>query len=185
MSTDQQLVQKVLQGDTSSFKELVHLYERLVFSVVAKLVVHPQEEIEDICQEVFITVFRKLKTFKFESKLSTWIASIAYRQALDHIRKNRPDLTELEERELDTTESTTPETLLTSANEAIFVKQQVALLPAKYKLVITLFHLQEMSIKEIAAIMKSNEGAVKVLLFRARKQLKEQLAHYSLERKQT
>lgn len=185
MTSDQQLVQDVLNGDASSFKVLVHQYERLVFSIVGKLVVQPKEEVEDICQEVFFTVYKKLKTFKFQSKLSTWITSITYNQALDHIRKNRPDLAELEGNEWENADSQTPETLLTAANEADFVKQQVAKLPARYKLVITLFHLQEMSIKEIAAAMESNEGAVKVLLFRARKLLKEQLAQYTLETKHT
>lgn len=182
MTSDKTLVDHVLNGDASSFKVLVHQYERLVFSIVSKLVGGPEEEIEDICQEVFLTVYQKLKSFRFQSKLSTWIATIAHNLALNHLKKRKNYHAELEDEVFENPDNSTPETILTAATEAEFLRSQVALLPTKYRVALTLFHLDEFHIDEVSAIMKISEGSVKVLLFRARKQLKERLALYKTEK---
>lgn len=182
MTSDKELVDHVVNGDVSAFKVLVHQYERLVFSIVSKLIVEPKEEIEDVCQEVFLRVHQKLGSFKFQSKLSTWIATIAHNLALTYLKKNRPVHTSLDEDVLESPDGNTPESILTASTEAEFIRSQIDLLPTKHKIALSLFHLDEFNIREVSSVMKISEGAVKVLLFRARKQLKERLEFYKTEK---
>ncbi|MGB3588072.1 MAG: sigma-70 family RNA polymerase sigma factor, partial [Tunicatimonas sp.] len=86
MTDDTTLVSLVKRGNAVAFRQLVQLHERLVFHMVHRIVNQP-EDCEDICQEVFMRVFQKIHLFNFESKLSTWIATIAYRTALNYARE--------------------------------------------------------------------------------------------------
>ena len=78
MHEDRELVYKILNGNKSSFSILVKKYERMVWFMVSRMVID-EDEIKDICQEVFIKVYLHLEKFNFDSKLSTWIATITYR----------------------------------------------------------------------------------------------------------
>src|SRR5688500_2381800 len=88
MTDDRTLVANVLAGDMNAFRLLVKQHERLVAHMVGRLVKKP-EEAEELCQDVFLRVYDKLGEFNFQSKLSTWIATIAYRYALNHLRKQK------------------------------------------------------------------------------------------------
>ena len=83
---DAELVNQVLNGNENAFRFLVAKHQRLVMHVVGRIV-QRQEDVEDVCQEVFIKVFRQLKRFRGDSRLSTWIATIAYNTGISHIRK--------------------------------------------------------------------------------------------------
>ena len=78
MIEDRALVSKVLNGDMNAFRLLIRQHERLVAHMVSK-VVKSAEEREEVCQDVFLRVYEKLNEFNFQSRLSTWIATIAYR----------------------------------------------------------------------------------------------------------
>src|ERR1700677_342870 len=88
MFDEKLVVLKALQGDMRAFERLVKQYEKLVSFVVYRLI-RNKEDVEDVCQDVFIKVHRNLAQFDFKSKLATWIASIAYRAAVDHLKKYR------------------------------------------------------------------------------------------------
>jgi RNA polymerase sigma factor (sigma-70 family) len=83
---DGELVQQILNGNSNAFRFLVAKHQRLVVHIVGRIV-QRHEDVEDICQEVFMKVFRKLKHFRGDSKLSTWIARIAYNTSISHVRK--------------------------------------------------------------------------------------------------
>lgn len=85
---DGELVQQVLNGNNNAFRFLVSKYQRLVLHIVGRMV-QQNDQVEDICQEVFIKIFKTLKRFRGDSKLSTWIAKIAYNTAVTHIRKEK------------------------------------------------------------------------------------------------
>ena len=85
---DARLVKAVIRGDTTAFKHLVNRYEKLVCSIVFKMV-EGTEDREDICQEVFLKVYDKLPSFRFEAKLSTWIGNIAFNASINHLRKKK------------------------------------------------------------------------------------------------
>ena len=91
MYDERELVTKVLAGDGKAFQLLIKQYQRLVWHIVTKMV-HNEDDVKDISQDVFIQVYQKLETFQFNAKLSTWIATIAYRYTLNQLKKNLPYL---------------------------------------------------------------------------------------------
>ena len=177
MFNEKQVVADILRGKATAFEQLVRQYERLVFSIAGRLVDSATDK-EDIAQEVFIKVYKGLPKFQYESKLSTWIAQIAYFTAVTYVKKHyRSDVSNLPERFDETlfTEEN-PETLATKRDMAKYVERLVEQLPVAFRTVITLFHTHEFSCEEISQVTGMPEGTVKSYLFRARKLLKEKLS---------
>jgi len=173
---EKELIHQICNGNPQAFRFLVKQYERLVFHVAARLL-NRQEDLEDICQEVFIKVHQKLPDFRGESKLSTWIATIAYRVSINHLKKKK-NLTDIDdsEREFlhdDMITNDHPQDIVEKKELKIFVRKMVDQLPSQYKTVLSLYHLEEMGYKEIVEITGLPEGTVKNYIFRARKLLKE------------
>ncbi len=88
MYEDRELVNKILNGNKQAFSLLVKQYEKLVWRLVSRMVLD-EDELKDICQEIFIKIYINLEKFKFDSKLSTWIATISYRLTLNHLKKSK------------------------------------------------------------------------------------------------
>jgi RNA polymerase sigma factor (sigma-70 family) len=86
MYNDRELVDKILNENKSAFSILVKKYERMVWFLVSRMVLD-EDETKDICQEAFIKVYLNLDKFNFESKLSTWIATVTYRLTLNYLKK--------------------------------------------------------------------------------------------------
>jgi RNA polymerase sigma-70 factor (ECF subfamily) len=180
MTDDRTLVSRVLTGDTQAFMLLIRQHERLVAHMIGRLV-KSQEDREELCQDVFLKVHEKLAEFGFQSKLSTWIATIAYRHAINHLRKKKMFFSDMPEEEAFTkkfVEESNPETLAEDRDMDDFVLKLVDQLPAQYKMVLTLYHLDGMHYPEIAEITKMPEGTVKNYIFRARNLLKEKVKMY-------
>jgi RNA polymerase sigma factor (sigma-70 family) len=180
MQNEEEMISRIVNGDVTAFKILVKQYEKLVTYMVSRLVQN-KEDSQDICQEVFLKVYRHLGGFKFQSKLSTWIAQIAYGTAINHLKKvsGKKNLTD-DIADFENYHKTTedPETILTKKDTAAFIQQQIEQLPVHYRTVLTLYHLNEFSYLEIEEITGMPEGTVKNYLFRARKLLKEKLEIY-------
>ena len=180
MTDDRTLVTRVLSGDTQAFMLLIKQYERLVAHMVGR-VIKNEEDREELCQDVFLRVHAKLGEFNFQSRLSTWIATIAYRHAINHLRKKKMLFSEIPDEEAFTkkfVEESNPETLAEERDLDLFVLKLVEDLPPQYKLVLTLYHLEGMSYPEIGEVTKMPEGTVKNYLFRARNLLKEKVKSY-------
>ncbi|MGB3849813.1 MAG: sigma-70 family RNA polymerase sigma factor [Tunicatimonas sp.] len=182
MNNDAALVTAVLNGDPHAFYNLVQQHQKLVGHLVSRMV-NRTEDCEDICQEVFLRVYQRLPSFRFQSKLSTWIATVAYRTALNYIQKEKKNATEPLEYAAEYPQD------LPDAGDQIdqkathtFIHQQIAQLPVQYRTVLTLFHLEEMSLSEIHEITGMPLGTIKNYLFRARKQLKDKLQQHFLDR---
>ena len=136
------------------------------------------EDVEDICQEVFIKVFRKMKNFRGDSRLSTWIAKIAYNTSISHVRKHRKDETSYDENPglvVNEKEGEATHKIVEREEAKRFLLEKIEELPVHYRTVLTLFHLEEFSYKEIEEITEMPEGTIKSYLSRARKILKEKL----------
>jgi len=180
MTDPRKLVEHILAGDQDSFRTLVKENQRLVCHVVFRMI-PPGPDQEDICQEVFIKVYQNLDKFRFDSKLSTWIARIAYNTCLNFLDKKKlplyDDLTDHDasfEPEAPG-DSSRPDLAFESAQTGIILQEEIDRLPILYKTIVTLFHIDRMSYSEIAQIMKMPEGTVKSYLFRARKTIKSRL----------
>ena len=180
MMDDKTLVTRVLTGDTQAFVQLMKQHERLVVHMVGRLVKNESDR-EELCQDVFVRVYEKLGEFTFQSRLSTWIATIAYRQAINHMRKKKILFEDIAEEEAFTVrfvEEENPETVAEEKDLDAIVLKLVDALPPQYKIVLTLFHLEGMTYPEITEVTKMPEGTVKNYLFRARKLLKEKVKMY-------
>lgn len=178
--TDQALVSGVLSGDTQAFRLLIKQHERLVTHMIGR-VVKSDVEREELCQDVFLRVYDKLSEFTFQSKLSTWIATIAYRHAINHLRKRKLILSDIPDEDRFTErfiEVENPESLVSDQDMNDFVLQLMEQLPPQYKMVLTLYHVDDMNYSEIGAITGMPEGTVKNYLFRARHLLKEKVKKY-------
>jgi RNA polymerase sigma-70 factor (ECF subfamily) len=180
MIDDRALVTKILEGDVQAFRLLISRHERLVAHMIGRLVKGVEEK-EELCQDVFLKVYEKLGEFSFQSRLSTWIATIAYRHAINHLRKKKMYYAELPGEE-DITASfvsaDNPESVVTEKDMDEFIFKLIDELPPQYKAVLTLYHLEEMTYPEICEITSMPEGTVKNYLFRARNLLKEKVKKY-------
>lgn len=176
MFDEKEIVQRILKDDFRAFELLVKQYEKLVFFVIHRLV-QDQQNKEDICQDVFIKVYQNLGKFQFQSRLSTWIARIAYLTAVDDLRKNKKDFFAEYPDDIDRFYFTeeNPEEELIQKDSAVYINHIIEQMPMQYKTVITLYHLNDFSCAEIQEITGIPEGTVKSHLFRARKLMKEKI----------
>jgi RNA polymerase sigma factor (sigma-70 family) len=180
MIDQQDLVRHILDGDKRAFRTLVEQHQRLVGHVVFRML--PMEaDREDLCQEVFLRVYQNLGRFRFDAKLSTWIATIAHNCCLDFLAKKRLPLyddlaVDGEMPEPAAPDSFSPEQITSDGETAGILRREIDHLPPVYKTIVTLYHLDDLSYGEIARIMNMPEGTIKSYLFRARRLLKDRLA---------
>jgi len=180
MIEERALVQKVLEGDMQAFRLLIHRHQRLVAHMIGRLVKGSGER-EELCQDVFLRVHEKLGEFTFQSKLSTWIATIAYRHAINHLRKQKMLFSDLPDEESFTKrfiEEENPETITEEKDMDALVTRLIEKLPVQYKTILTLYHVEHMSYPEICEVTGLPDGTVKSYLFRARNLLKEKVKKY-------
>lgn len=183
--TDRTLVEKVLRGDTRAFGTIVGDTEKLVAQIVFKMIPNAEDR-KDLAQDIYIKAYKKLSGFKFESRLSTWIARIGYNTCLDYLRKKKlapdgPVYPREGEREGDHTDHLTGpvgmrvDTLLQQKDLSSLLKMETEKLPPVYKTLIGLYHTEDLSYDEIGQITGLPEGTVKSYLFRARRTLRNNL----------
>ena len=180
--TDKELVKKILEGDTQIFSIVISNTQNLVISIAYKMVKDPEDR-KDLMQEVYLKVYDKLAGFRFNSKLSTWIGTITYNTCLKYLGKKKiPILNATEETEqeywnyvesqiLDNTESQT-EVIFIRKERSQILESEIEKLAPLYRTIISLYHKQELSYKEISTITGLKEGTLKSYLYRARRQLK-------------
>lgn len=177
MIDDKALVSRVLSGDMQAFRALIKKHERLVAHMVGRLV-KTEEDREELCQDVFMKVYEKIGDFSFQSQLSTWIATIAYRHAINHLRKKKIVVAELMEHDNLVFVSDEKADDLAEQDVEEYLVKLIDSLPVQYKVVITLFHLEHKNYAEIGEITGMPEGTVKNYLFRARQLLKDKAKKY-------
>ena len=179
MTEDKNLIYSILSGEINAFAELIEQYKKLVFHIVFRIV-KDREEREDICQDVFIKVYQGLKGFKGDCKLSSWIGKIAYNTSLNHIGKRHDDLWEDMDHREGFLESVNgngyqPDHFATQNNYGDILRSEIRQLPEQQKIIISLYHFDDLSYQEISEITGLPDGTVKSYLFRARQSLKERL----------
>ncbi|MFQ5638066.1 MAG: RNA polymerase sigma factor [bacterium] len=179
MINDKLLIDKILAGTPNAFPTLIRQYQRLVCHIVFRMVPNDLDR-EDVCQNVFIKVYKNLAKFQFESKVSTWIAKIAYNTCLNHLKKKAvplfDDLTAPDE-SIDNCvpDLYSPADYAAKKDLSSKLQAEIEKLPLQFRTILTLYHLDEMRYAEITEILGLPEGTVKSYLFRARKMLKERL----------
>jgi RNA polymerase sigma factor (sigma-70 family) len=182
---ERELVKRILSGSNSAFGELIKNTQRLVFSITLRMLNNPSDN-DDICQDIFIKAYTNISKFKFDSKLSTWIARIAYTTCVNHIQKKKTGLLDdmiiRDEEEDESFSNRIKDDSTEMPDESLFIKElksrlaeEINLLPPLLKTIIGLYHQEEMSYVEIVEVTGLPVGTVKSYLFRGRKLLKEKL----------
>ena len=176
---DDKLVAQALRGREDSYKKLVDKYDRPIYFHIRKMI-KETEMVEDLVQEVFIKAFKNLKTYSNEYAFSTWLYRIATNHTIDYLRKkklqtfsiNDPIKTKDGEMEVQLPDNTyaTDTPVMKSERKAI-VQDAIANLPEKYRKVIQMRHMDELTYDEIADELDLPLGTVKAHIFRARELL--------------
>jgi len=181
-TTDQELINQTLKGDTRSFGVLVERYQDFVFTIVYRMV-KVREEAEEVSQDTFIKAFESLASYRGEAKFSSWLYSIAYRKALDSIRKNKKNKTseiidDITEGEIDSIDNALH--FLEVKERKKTIQECILKLSEEEAAIITLYYFDDQSVREIAVITKLSEDNVKIKLYRSRKKLFSLLKHFVL-----
>lgn len=145
---------------------------------IALKILRNQEDAEDAAQESFVKAYQQLHTFQGNSKFSTWLYTIVYRTSVSKLQKARILTFTIDDdlSENFTYDYSSPQLERLQENEQkYYVKKAIAKLPEAEALLITLFYLNENTVKEIEEIMGLTESNIKVKLFRARKILEKEL----------
>lgn len=186
---DTELVTQFRKGNNQAFEELVVRYTPKAHSLVRRLT-RNQEDAEEVLQDVFVTVFRKIDGFEGKSSFSSWLYRITVNAALMKLRKrNRNQLVSIEEVVNQVKNVAATQFLYRSEGEAGAVRAEVAealesaidSLPDDYKPVFILRDVHGLTSKQVATILDITVPAVKSRLHRARLALREQLEPFYKE----
>lgn len=171
--SDTYYIQRIQEGDTGAFACLLDRYSNPVYSLVLRIV-RNREDAEELAQDVFLKVFRKLGTFHGDSAFSTWIYRIAYNTAVSETRKKKREFLAIDDSVL---ENVSEENLAgmfgKSEAEGQLEQLDAALgqLPPDERALIGLFYMEEKSIDDIASVTGLSASNVKTRLHRIRKKL--------------
>jgi RNA polymerase sigma-70 factor (ECF subfamily) len=167
---DHMLIRQSIQGDLSAFRKLVESYQKYVYSLAFRSLLH-KADAEDAVQDTFIKVWLNLKYFDFRGKFTTWVYRIVVNICLDRLkRKNRHAFSNLPtiDGDLDPISLVPEPEIIDEKYLAAYIKTLAENLSSKQRMVFILRDLQDLSIKEVSQVMQITEGAVKTNLYLAR-----------------
>lgn len=168
--TDEELAVKVAAGSRPSFEELVSRYSSRLFYFLRHRT-DTDQDIEDLIQETFLKAFKGMKSFDPEFKFSTWIYTIAVRQAISRYRTNK----KMKANPADIPHIPEPEEIVIQKEESKNLWRLASNLPKKEFEALWLHYYEDMPVKEIAKITKKKPITVRVLLHRARLNLAQKI----------
>lgn len=180
MSEDQELVKAVLARTPGAFERLVARHQNLVWHLVYRMVQHP-EDARELSQDVFFRVHERLHQYRFESALSTWIGRVAFSVASRHMQKKKLPMVEPSADEdgvapwEQVSDGFDLESACADGELMQLLGAAIEKLPPLQRTLVTLYHLDEMPVGEIASVTGLPEGTVKNYLFRARSRLRQLL----------
>lgn len=175
--TDEELVREIVaKKDSYYFSILYDRYARFVYSKCYTFV-NSEEEAQDLTHDIFIKIFINLKSFKGESKLSTWIYSITYHFCIRHINKKKSEKIIFSDEIIEGVyeEDTNDEQFESELFEIQYTQLQAILLQLSVedRMILLMKYQDDLSVKEIMKMLKLNESAVKMRLLRAKKKVLE------------
>jgi RNA polymerase sigma-70 factor (ECF subfamily) len=190
---ERRLIRRLKDRDERAFREMVLTYQQPVYNLIFRMI-GLREEAEDLAQEVFVTVFKAIDSFRGDSQLGTWIYSIAVNQCRNRFkylaRRHYHRTQSLDQQASDPPsepaagavplhgEIGQPDALLEGKRLESTIQQAIAALDEEHRLLIVLRDVQGLSYQEICRITGMIEGTVKSRLHRARMMLKERLEPY-------
>jgi RNA polymerase sigma-70 factor, ECF subfamily len=184
---DGSLVREAQGGSKAAFGQLVHTYDQAVLRLALRLT-GSQSDAQDIHQEAFLRVYKKLDGFRFECSFATWIYRIVTNICLDHLRRNqarkRNGTIEVNDDDLlnelsDDRPGNNPERQLLDQELSAQILRALKRLTPRERMVFDLKHFQGLTLRSVSEILNSSEGSVKMTFFRATQRLRFQLGRYT------
>ena len=183
--SESEVIAAVLAGEIQLYHELIRPYERSVY-VMALSYMKNEADAEDVAQEAFVRAFRKLSSFRAESKFSTWLISITINEARTRLRRQALVRMEPLDQLPDEDKGISPALLrdwreipsevVEREEVRVLIQRAVEQLPEIYRQVFLLRDVEELTISETAEALNISIPSIKVRLHRARMMLQKQLA---------
>ena len=176
-ASDFALAQRAAQGDMQAFEELFRLYRRMVYGLCLRMT-QDVSEAEDVTQEVFVLLFRKIGGFRGEANFTTWLHRLTVNQVLMRFRKNKSRREDaLEDEEIHQHESVRPTSPKASQLiDRITLESALAQLPPGYRAAFVLHDIEGYEHEEVARLLGCAVGTSKSQLHKARTKLRKILA---------
>lgn len=182
---EKRLAKLAQTGDTQAFAEIVELYKDKIFHLAYRMLSN-RHEAEDVVQDTFLRVYRNLSRYDVNQKFSTWIYRIATNLCIDRLRKRKPNYSldaEMNDQEgvdgysMISSDDRTPESYFLVSETQRLIHEAIETLPAKYKSVMVLRYLQDMSLQEISDVLDMPVTTIKTRVHRGREFLRKKLEH--------
>jgi RNA polymerase sigma-70 factor, ECF subfamily len=183
-ATEADLVTSVLDGNQQAAAEIVRRFERPVFNLVLRMV-RDHATSEDLSQDTFVKVFRRLGTFDRRLRLAAWILKVAHNTTIDHLRRRAPELLPLDAPidpegptfadQLADRAAVLPDRAAERASLSTALDAALARLRPEYRVTLVLRHQEDLDYDEIAAVLGVPLGTVKTFLHRGRQALAREL----------
>jgi RNA polymerase sigma factor (sigma-70 family) len=179
------LIEQLQKGNESAFRTIVEKWQDMTYNT-ALSIVQNAEDAEDIAQEVFIQVYQSIKTFKGESKFSTWLYRITIAKALDHERrKKRKKRFAIVKKlfgnaadEVIIPDFEHPGVTFDKKETAAVLFRAIRQLPKNQRMAFTLHKTEGLSYQEVSEVMETTISSVESLIHRAKNNLKKSLENY-------
>lgn len=177
-------IKKVKKGDQDAFADIVEYHKDKLFHLCYRMLGN-REEAQDAAQEAFIRAYVNIHSYDTSKKFSTWLYRIATNLCIDRIRKKARLLFRCRssrDRRLNmysqiAADQALPEEELEQVELQEFIQSEILKLPEKYRTVIVLKYIDELSLKEISDILDLPLGTVKTRIHRGREALRNRLRH--------
>ena len=180
LSPDAEMLARAQAGDHHAFAHLYSLHKRRIYSLCLRMVGNVAEA-EDLTQEAFLQLHRKIATFRGDSAFSTWLHRLSINVVLMHLRKKGLPLMSLDEAMEPSYDDGpgrsfgAPDLSLTGSIDRLALERAVAALPAGYRLIFVLHDVEGFEHNEIAAMLDCSVGNSKSQLHKARLKLRDAL----------
>ncbi|MEN8113573.1 MAG: sigma-70 family RNA polymerase sigma factor, partial [Actinomycetota bacterium] len=174
---DRDLVRRYLTGDVDAFDELVRAHEDRVFAICLRMMQNRDEAL-DATQDVFLTVFRKADRYKEQAAFSTWLYRVAVNTCYDHLRRKKRKRTESMPEHFDPADPRGGDAM-NAVELRPDIEAALAGLGTDFRAAIVLVDLEGMSLERAADTLQVPIGTVKSRVFRARRQLAEELGNFA------
>jgi len=178
LDDDFSLIKRFIDGDQSTFNTLVQRHKEKVRNIIY-LTIGNHDLVDDIAQEVFLTIYKNLHNFRFESQFTTWLYRITVNKCKDHLRKIkiRNIFSPIKDTEEELSYYPHPE----ESEVKEIVQNAISKLPEKLRVPLLLKDIEGLSYQEIAESVQCEIGTVKSRIFRAREGLRDILKPYAQE----
>lgn len=175
LDIDDQIIKGLLSRDQKTVSLLISHYGSYVYTVIYNIL-KVKQETEEACQDTFLKVVNKIEDYNYTSAFKSWVFTIAYRTGIDYKRKQK--ITQDETVLVSIANDSKADDHIYKSEEKSNIEKLLAVLNEEDGLLVTMYYLNEMSIKEITAATGLGESNIKIKLFRARKEMAKHIDKY-------